>query len=190
MDLVTHKARTGAIRLLAGAAIAAVLAGCASTGARGVEVVHAQPVALDRATPIQVDPGDRQAAWAARAALKEAGWPVVETAQPGSVRLRTHVERGTVSRLAQPDPFCDRGGWHPRGWTPYSHWGGFYGPCRTVRQTYPVRTLTWAVESMDGRVLWYASAREAWPAGPPLALSRKLTQGLNAWQARVLEGYP
>ena len=46
---------------------------------------------------------------------------------------------------------------------------------------YPTRTVTWAVEDPQGALLWYASARETNPEGPPLALSQRLALALSQW---------
>lgn len=159
------------------------LASCSTTP--GVRVQQSSAVVLPVDASLQVTGDDRESVWAAEAALREAGWPVN---QGSALRLRIYTTVMTEAR-ARPDPFCDPWGWRPYGWGPRSYWGGFYGSCSPWMDrdwvAYPVRTVTWALEDGRRQLLWYASARDVRPSGPPLVPSRRLAQALGQWQAEL-----
>lgn len=161
------------------------LSACSTTP--GVRVARASAVVLPADTVVSVMSDDPQSQWAAERALRAGGWQVAASGGSALI-LRTYTTLTTEARMDR-DPFCDPWSdpWRPYGWGPYSRWGGFYGPCPRYGfgdrwEAYPVRTVTWAVEDGQHNVLWYASARELRPAGPPMVLSDRLVRAMNVWR--------
>lgn len=160
------------------ALLALSLAACSSTP--GVRVSEARPVWLPSDARVQVSGEDPDARWAAEKALADRDW----VGAGATLTLRTYVTVATEARVDR-DPFCDPYGWRPHGWHPRAYWGGFHGSCSPWGprwEAYPVRTVTWALEDANGQLLWYASARELRPTGPPLAPARRLAQALAVWR--------
>ena len=160
---------------------------CSSTP--GVRVDRASSVVVPLDASVVVVADQPEVAWATEQALRAKGWRVAPS-QAGSSDwvLRAYVTQGTEIRQ-DSDPFCGPRGWRPYGWGYYgsSAWGGFYGSCDPFfnndrTHVYSVRTVTWALGDQNNTLLWYASARETRPGGPPVALSDKLANALDLWR--------
>lgn len=167
------------------AALAMTLSLCACASTPGVRVEHASSLLAAPDTTIEVKSSDADAAWAAEQALREDAWLL----SSGQWTLHAYATFNLQTRIER-DPWCDRfsHGVHGWGWAPYHP---FHRPCWPgdgVAKTETVRSLTWSLRDQNGVLLWHASARETRPAGPPLALSRRLAQALGKWQEEIRLG--
>lgn len=185
--------KLGASLLLAAFALFLLifLSGCSTTP--GVHVIRATSPSVSPDAGFLVEGRDPDSVWAAQQALLgQAGSRGSSPAASTGLVLQVYTMVNTEVR-SRPDPFCDPMlmGWGPYGygWRGYRSPFGYYG-CSSVGslEAFPVRTVSWVLIDRQGRLLWYATARDSRPNGPPVVVSDKLAKALNAWRSPSAAG--